>query len=249
MRAAVVSAPLIAVAALAVTARAPAAEPGCQSYTRASADAPELVRAWLAHSSDVYVRVCRPAGSDGAAVPFYSGESAVAHEGEVCSYASHALTAAGSGSRRQLRRYERGDERRMALAAGLCPAPPAAYTETYDVSAPAFVALMHLWNEASASARSFDAECCEGRGAGERAPPAAAAAAARLRTAIAAGRLKGAAVLRIVRLSGGATLHRRYALFVADPDRAPQQSTLYVIYLSRWIGGTWHISGVADAAD
>lgn len=244
MRAVVVSAPFLALAALAVTVRAPAAEPGCQSFTRASADAPELVRVWLAHSSDVYVRVCMPAGSDAVAVPLYSGESALAHEGEVCSYASHALAAAGSGSRRRLRRYERGDAQRMALAAGPCPAPPAAYTETYDVSAPAFVAMMHLWNEASASARIFDAECCEGRGAGERAP----AAAARLRMAIGAGRLKGAAVLRIVRLSG-ATLHRRYALFVADPDRAPQQSTLYVIYLSRWIGGPWHISGVADAAD
>jgi len=248
MRAAFVSAPLIALAALAVTARAPAAEPACQSYTRASSGAPELVRDWLARSSDLSVRVCLPAGAD-AAVPLYRGEGAVAHEDGVCSYASHALTAAGSGSRRQLRRYERGDEQRMALAAGLCPAPPAAYTETYDVSAPAFVAMMHLWNEASASARLFDAECCEGRGAGERAPPAAAAAAARLRTAIAAGQLKSAAVLRIVRLSGGVTLHRRYALFVADPDRAPQQSTLYVIYLSRWIGGTWHINGVADAAD
>ncbi len=247
MRAAPIAAMLIALAAGAVPARAAAAEAPCQSYTRASAGVPELVRAWLAHSSDVYVRVCTPAGADAAAAPLYSGESAVAHEGEVCSYASHALTVAGSGSRRQLRRYERGDAQRMALAAGPCPPPPAAYTETYDVSAPAFVAMMHLWSVASASAHSFDAECCEGRGAGERAP-AAAAAAARLRTAIGAGRLKGAAVLRIVRLSG-ATLHRRYALFVADPDRAPQQSTLYVIYLSRWIGGPWHISGVADAAD
>jgi len=103
---------------------------------------------------------------------------------------------------------------------------------------------MRLWNEASGSARIFDAEWRDGHGAGERATPAAT----RLRNAIGAGRLRGAPVLRIVRLSG-ATLRRRYALFVADPDRAPQQSTLYVIYLSRWIGGPWHISGVADAAD
>ena len=239
---------LVALAAVAVPARAATAAPACQTYTRASAGAPELVRAWLAHSSDLYVRVCTPGGSDAAAVPLYSSESAPAHEGEVCSYASHVLTAAGSGSRRQLRRYEHGDAQRMVLATGACPAPPAGYTETYDVSAPAFVAMMHLWSEASASVRSFDAECCEGRGAGERTSPAAAAAAARLRAAIGAGRLRGAAVLRIVRLSGAA-LHRRYALFVADPDRAPQQSTLYVIYLNRWIGGPWHISGVADAAD
>ena len=236
------AAALVALATLTVPARA--AEPACQSYTRASSAAPELVRAWLAHSSDVNVRVCLPAGADAAAVPLYRSESAVAHENGVCSYASHALTAAGSGGRRQLRRDEHGDAQRMALATGPCPAPPQAYTETYDVSAPAFVAAMHLWNEASGSARIFDAEWRDGHGAGERATPAAT----RLRTAIGAGRLKGAPVLRIVRLSG-ATLRRRYALFVADPDRAPQQSTLYVIYLSRWIGGPWHISGVADAAD
>ena len=237
----VAAAALVALATLSAPARA--AEPACQSYTRASAAAPELVRAWLAHSSDVNVRVCLPARADAAAVPLYRSESAVAHENGVCSYASHALTAAGSGGRRQLRRDERGDAQRMALAAGPCPAPEA-YTETYDVSAPAFVAAMRLWNEASGSARIFDAEWRDGHGAGERATPAAT----RLRIAISAGRLKGAPVLRIVRLSG-ATLRRRYALFVADPDRAPQQSTLYVIYLSRWIGGPWHISGVADAAD
>lgn len=236
------AAALVVLAALAVPARS--AEPACQTYTRASPAAPELVRAWLAHSSDLNVRVCLPAGADAAAVPLYRSDSAVAHENGVCSYASHVLTAAGSGARRQLRRDEHGDAQRMALATGPCPAPPEAYTETYDVSAPAFVAAMQLWSEASGSTRTFDAQWREDPGAGKR----ATAAATRLRTAIGAGRLKGAPVLRIVRLSG-ATLRRRYALFVADPDRAPQQSTLYVIYLSRWIGGPWHISGVADAAD
>jgi hypothetical protein len=60
--------------------------------------------------------------------------------------------------------------------------------------------------------------------------------------------MQGAPVMRIVRIPG-AGFTRRYELFVADPQRAPGESTLYVVYFERWLGGPWHLSGVADTAD
>ena len=227
-------------------ARAQELPPSCQTYTRSGAAAPELVRAWLAHSADDHVIVCAAAASEAQGALLYSGESAVAHAEGVCSYSSHGLNPAGSDGKRELRRYDRGDALHMALATTDCPAPHApaqAYTETYDVSPAAFVAIMQLWSAAAASVQMLEAEI-EGHGSDR----GDSATGRRLRQAIETGRMKAAPVIRIVRLSG-AGLHRRYALFVADPARGPRESTLYVIYLTRWIGGPWHISGVADAAD
>lgn len=239
-------------------ARAQVTQASCQTFTRTSSSAPDLVRRWLARSTDDHVTVCTRTGSGAEAdtVPLYSGESGVTRQGAVCSYSSHGLTRVGTGAATQLRRYERSDALAMAVAGGQCPQPhPAAaaqrYTETYDVSPAAFVSIMELWAAAAASAQTLDREiCCEGRSAPSGAARNALAASAigrRLRAAIDAGRMKSAPATRIVRISGLA-LRRRYALFLVDPDAQPAGSTLYVIYLSRWVAGAWHITGVADAA-
>lgn len=237
-------------------ARAQLMPDSCQSFTRESSPAPAVVRAWLAHSSDDHVIVCAPgSGGDAPGATLYSGESRVGRQGAVCSYSSHGLTRVASGTGGRLQRYERGDAVRMAIAGRECPPPHSAlvaerYTETYDLSPAAFVSIMELWSAAAAATQTFDQECCENRGApgAARSAPASGATAQRLRAAIAAGRMKSIPVTRIVRITG-LSLRRRYALFVADPDSQPPGSTLYVIYLSRWLAGTWHLTGVADAAD
>jgi hypothetical protein len=240
-------------------ARAQPASLYCQTFTRASAAAPEIVRGWLARSSDDHVIVCTPhgPGAETDATPLYTGESAVTKRGTLCSYSSHGLTKVGTGAASRLQRYERADAVGMALAGGDCPAPPAAaagerYTTTYDLSPAAFVQIMEFWAAAAASVQSFDRElaCCDVRGGSTGAAADTAVATAtrqRLRVAIEAGRMKTATVTRIVRISGRG-MRRRYALFVADPDSRPAGSTVYVIYLSRWLGGPYHITGVTDAA-
>ena len=130
----------------------------------------------------------------------------------------------------------------MALASGDCPVPaplPAGrYTMTYELSRAAFESLLSFWAAAVASQRGFDAAPQE---------PMASAVRARLRAAIAAGRMQPAAVLRIVRLPGHG-LERRYALFVADPDSPPAAARVYVVYLSHRLAGAWRITAISDAA-
>jgi hypothetical protein len=234
-------------------ARAEAASGSCESFSRSSADAPELVRSWLAHSDDDHVLVC-PAGAGAGtdAPPLYTGESGLVRRGGVCSYSSHGLIKVGRGGAGRLQRYERGETVSMALARGACPpahADPAPehYTATYDVSVAAFASIMELWTAVAASAQSFDrASCCEAPGAAAG-PVAATASGARLRAAIEAGRMNSAHLTRIVRMAASA-LHRRYALFVADPQAPAAGPALYVIYLSKRLGGPYRITGVADAA-
>jgi len=216
----------------------PAPAPSCETYTRDTPQAPGIVRAWLAHSADAQVLVC--SGSDAGAL--YSAESAVMHEGGVCSYASRLLVARGAGARRHLRADDRGAAVHMALAASACPPPHTAgaapYVETYDVTAAVFESLMQLWRADTAAAQAFDRSC----------ESCAGAPAVRLRRAIEAGHLRGAPPTRIVHIPASG-LKRRYELIVADPQRGPAESTEYVIYLTRWVLGPWHITGVADSAD
>jgi hypothetical protein len=217
----------------------------CQTYTRASGSMPDMVRDWLTRSGDDHVRVCGrgapgvAGGGEADAAPLYSGESVVRKQGVVCSYATHGLAPVGTGAHRQLRRYERGDPHAMVLAGLECPPPHAeSYTVTYDVSAAAFVSIMDLWSSVAASTAAWDRALCCGGATGQR-----------LRAAIGAGRMKSAAVPRIVQMSPGLKLHRRYALFVADPDSSPPGSRLYVLYVSHALGGGWRISGLADAVN
>jgi hypothetical protein len=231
-------------------ARSQAAD-SCQAYTGASADAPAMVLQWLKRSGDERVLVCNPPAVPLGAPPRYRGESAVSRHGEVCSYSSHGLAKAGSGAAARLQRYDRGDLLRMALAGADCPPLPAAnatdpYTGTYDVSSAAFAAIVGLWREAAASTAGFDRASALGSVGG--APTATSAATrARLRAAIAAGKMNGAAVIRVVRISG-TLLRHRYALMVADPEVGAGESALYVIYLSKSFTGPWRITGVVAAA-
>jgi len=264
-----------AMAALLLAAEAPAGgmqaetAAACQGYTRNSADAPELVRWWLAHSHDERVRVCTAPGEAAAASAAlqYSGESAVGRSGGVCSYASHFLTASGTGPTRRLQRYERTEAVAM-VAVGEAACPPAhdpargRYIPTYDLTPATFESLLAFWAAAAASADVFahDLACCgggaggsggAGGGAGAEAPSAGSVASSatqlRLRATIAAGRMQAAAVTRIVRVAAHG-LHRRYALFVADPDSRPPGASVYVIYVTRLLRGPWHISGISDVA-
>lgn len=236
----------------------PAAPPVCQSFARSSAAAPEIVRGWLARSGDDHVRVCSPQapGSDTSGATLYTGESAVTRSRSVCSYSSHLLTRMGNGAGSRLQRFESAEGTGMAIAGGGgCPAPHSApaelYTMTYDLTPAAFESIMAFWATAGASAAAFDHElaCCTVRGSAAAAPPSAAASAtvARLRAAIATGRMQTAAVPRIVRLAGRGVRYR-YALFIADPDSRPLGATVYVIYLSKWLAGPWRISAITDVA-
>jgi hypothetical protein len=255
---------LIAVAALpagdgAAAAPGAVAAPACQSYARASAAAPEIVRTWLAHSRDDHVVVCIPPPGPGAE-PVYSGESAVGKAGTVCSYTSHLLTRTGFGTTSRLQRFEATEAVAMSWV-GDAACPPAHeagasvhYTMTYDLSSATFESLLAFWGAATTSAAAFDHDlaCCGvGAGGSDVAATAGGAAAntlrARLRAAIVGGRMRAAVVTRIVRV-GARDLHRRYALFVADPDSQPAGTSVYVIYVTRFLRGPWHITGISDVA-
>jgi hypothetical protein len=239
--------------------RAQPAPPSCQTFSRSSAGAPQIVREWLARSADDHVIMCTPAGQSdaGDAAPTYTGENALVKRGTLCSYSSHGLSRVGSGAASRLERYERGDAVGMTAAAGDCPAPHAAdsaqrYTMTYDVSPAAFESIMTFWAAVAASVPALEraSSCCEARGGADATAPDSAVAAEtrrRLRAAIAAGRMRTAAVTRIVRAPGRG-IHHRYALFVADPDSRPGAASVYVIYLSKWPLGPYRISAITDVA-
>ena len=232
------------------------AVPVCQSYARSSLAAPEVVRLWLEHSRDDHVLVCEPQAA--GVEPLYTGESAVTKGAGVCSYAAHFLTRTGSGSASRLQRYDRSEAVGMAAVGdGACPPPhepgtAQRYTMTYDLTPATFDSLMAFWGAAATSAAHFDRDlaCC-GTGGGAAAADAGSLAAnavrLRLRAAIVAGRMQAAAVTRIVRVAG-LGLHRRYALLVVDPDSQPAGTSVYVIYVSRFLRGAWHISGLSDVA-
>jgi hypothetical protein len=240
----------------------------CQTFTRASSAAPQFVRDWLKRSEDQQVRACTVSGdrADPAAPTVqYLGESGVTRRDGVCSYRSHGLVKRGTGAAGRLERYEAGDALQMAPAANACPAPHTGaasgpYVATYDTSATAFVAIMQLWSEVSASTRAFDHACCDYGGTQPRAPPGTPPAAgtaggaggvggtearARLRAAIEAGQMRAAALARIVRISGS-LLHRRYALFVVDPASPAAEPAYYVVYVRKDLRSPYRISGIAD---
>jgi hypothetical protein len=217
------------------------ASSACETWTRASAAQPAVVRGWFAHSTDERVLVCQqPAttGTDGAA-PLYVGEGSVTQRGAVCSYLSHGLTLAGSGAAARLQRYERTEALTMALADTDCPRPhtgtgPRAYVETYDVSPEAFVAIMRLWSATSAppSAGAGQHGCCS-------------ETRAKMQATIGPSRMSGAAVTRIVRIPGS-LLHHRYALFINAPDPPAAGASLYVIYVDKHVRGPYEITAFAE---
>jgi hypothetical protein len=237
-------------------ARAPTAA-SCQAYTRDSPAAPEMVRAWLAHSRDQHVLVCspRPQGGASGAEPVYSGESAVTKSGEVCRYTTHLLAHIGVGTTSRLQRLDATEAVAMAAVGDApCPPPrdpatPKRYTITYDLTSAIFESLMAFWGGAASSVAEFDhaLACC---GVGGGAPTAGSTTAnaerARLRAAIVAGHMRSAPVTRIVRLAAHG-LNRRYTLFIEDPDSGTA-ARVYLIYVTRFFRGPWHISGISDAA-
>ncbi|HUJ51911.1 MAG TPA: hypothetical protein VLX08_00010 [Steroidobacteraceae bacterium] len=237
-------------------AAAPPPAMPCQVFARGNAQAPQLVREWLARSSDERVTVCAQPGPAGAnAVPLYAGEGAVSRHDGVCSYASHGLAIEGSGAAQRLRRYESSEATAMALADRDCPTPhppaaPQPYTTTYDVSHAAFLSIIQLWSAVATSSAAFEHElaCCNvGAAPAEavRRSLDATEARQRLRAAILAGDMKGAVVTRIVRIPDSA-FRRRYALFVTDPAQDAAGSRFYVLYLRRDWRGPSHIIGIAE---
>jgi hypothetical protein len=229
----------------------------CQVFARGTAEAPQLVREWLARSSDERVAICaQPPPARVDAAPAYAGEGTVTRHGAVCSYPSHGLMIEGNGAAQRLRRYENGEATAMALAGRDCPTPhppgaPHPYTTTYDVSSAAFVSIMQLWSTVATSPAAFEQElsCCGlAGGATSGAVPrvlGGSDARQRLSTAIIAGDMKAVIVTRIVRIPDSA-FHRRYALFVLDPSTDASGSRFYVLYLRRGLRGPSHIIGIAE---
>jgi hypothetical protein len=205
--------------------------PACEVYTRDSATAPPMVHAWLAASSDVRVSVCRSGDAAEEQVQ-YQGEGVTRHRGTVCSYVSHGLTPVGAGAARRLQRYEPGEALAMR-ASSSASCPPArfngtsTYTLTYEVNADEFLGLTQWWAHAAQPPGELTAS-------GD--------AAARLRAAIAAGRMHEVGVLRMVRMPGSPLRHR-YSLFVPDPEQP--SAAVYVLYLSRRARGSWQLTGIA----
>ena len=229
----------------------------CRSYTRETPATPELVHVWLAHSRDQRVLVCtpRPQSGTGGSEPTYNGESAVTEGGGVCRYATHLLARTGAGAMSRLQRYDTTEAVAMAAVGdAACPPPhdpatPKRYTMTYDLTSAAFESLMAFWGAAAGSTAEFDRAlaCCGSGGAASTAGSATAnAERLRLRAAIAAGHMQSAAVTRIVRLAAHG-LNRRYTLFIDDPESGPGGARIYVIYVTRFFRGPWHISGISDA--
>ena len=244
------------------SAAAQSHEAPCQTFTRETAAAPPLVRAWFAESADQRVRICPQPGASSSETRYYFGEGAVSRHGSVCSYPSHGLTIEGSGARRRLRRIERSEAVAMVLAENECPPPHAAaapdvYVMTYDISSSSFAAIMELWLQfiAPGPARNPQQQphvCCHlgAKSAAAADEPAAAAILKRLRAAADAGRLQAGDVLRIVRLPGSALRHR-YALFVKDPDRVKDrpagQPGMYVIYMQKRLRGPYEVSDLGES--
>jgi hypothetical protein len=231
--------------------------PACQSYPRGS-PAPELVGAWLAHSRDASVLVCTPPtqGDASAVEPVYSGESAITKAAGVCRYATHLLARTGVGATARLQRPDTTEAVAMAaVGAAACPqshdpAMPKRYTMTYDLTPATFESLMAFWSTVAGSTMEFDRAlaCCGAGGASSTAGGAVAnAQRIRLRGTILAGHMQSAAVTRIVRMTAHG-LNRRYALFIDDPESRPNGATIYVIYVTRFFRGAWHVSGISNAA-
>jgi hypothetical protein len=235
----------------------PPPAPSCQSYPRDS-PAPEPVAGWLAHSRDQNVLVCMPAAQGGANAPepVYSGESAITKAAGVCRYTSHLLARTGAGTTPSLGRPDASEAVAMAAVGDAAcprshdPAMPKRYTMTYDLTPATFESLMAFWGAAAVSAKEFDhaLACCGAAGAASTAGGAAAnGERIRLRAAIVAGHMQSAAVTRIVRMTAHG-LNRRYALSVDDPESRPGGASIYVIYVTRFFRGAWHISGISNAA-
>jgi len=228
---------------LAPTASGSAAAPAaCQAFTRSSATLPTLVSEWFGRSTDERVLMCPQTsapGSEGGR-PMYLGEGALTQQGAVCTYLSHGLTLAGSGSAARLQRYDRSEARAMALAGPGCPQPhdPASaqgYIETYDISTSAFVGIMRLWsavtNTAAVNASATDAS-------------RSAAARARLQAELGA-RTGETTVTRIVRIPGSVLRHR-YALFLKAPQPSGGGASQYVIYVDKSVRHPYEITAFAE---
>ena len=233
---------LLLPSATAVASPAPApAPPACETFTRNSATPPPLVRAWLAHSSDERVRLCRqsPAAAGEDTAPVYFGEGPVAQHGTVCSYPSHVLARIGSGSGEHLRRQEQTEALEMALAGPECPVPHSGahdYVETYDISDAAFASIMRLWSQTSVAIAAGTPTAVDATGAEVR---------KRFEAALGPRRSAGAAVSRVVRIPGS-VLHHRYALFIKVPEGAADTGPLYVIYVDKNLRGPYWISAFAE---
>ena len=237
-------------------AHAPAAA-SCQSFGRDAQTVPPLVRAWFEHSADERVLVCpQAAGAAGeATAPLYFGEGAVSQHGAVCSYLSHGLALGGSGAAARLQRYERSEALDMALAgAGGCPRPhgaadPAAYVETYDVTAAAFEGIVRLWSTATAAlAMRPNRHCCAahaGAQPGAADGPVAPEAREHMEAALGPDHVLTTTITRIVRLPGSVLRHR-YAMFLTATDPAAGSAALYVIYVDKALRGPYEISAFAE---
>jgi hypothetical protein len=230
---------------LAPAAPGSAAAPGaCQAFTRSSATLPTLVSEWFARSTDERVLTCPQAGAPGSegATSLYFGEGVVTRQGAVCTYLSHGLTLAGSGSAAGLQRYDRSEALAMALAAGPgCPTPhdptsAQGYIETYDISTATFVGIMRQWSAITSNAAA--------NAAGTDGARSAAAARARLQAELGT-HMSETAVTRIVRIPGSVLRHR-YALFVKAPQPSGGGASQYVIYMDKRIRGPYEITAFAE---
>jgi hypothetical protein len=229
---------------LAPAASGSTAAAACQSFTRGSATLPTLVSEWFARSTDERVLMCPQAGAPGSegATSLYFGEGVVTQQGAVCTYLSHGLTLAGSGSAARLQRYDRSEALAMALAAGPgCPTPhdPASaqgYIETYDISTAAFVGIMRQWSAITSNAQV--------NASGTDGSRSAAAALARLQAELGT-RAGETTVTRIVRIPGSVLRHR-YALFLKVPQPQGGGASQYVIYVDKSIRGPYEVTAFAE---
>jgi hypothetical protein len=252
-------------------AASPAPASACQSFGRDAQTMPPLVREWFALSADQRVLVCPhgAAGTQGTEGAAYFGEGAITQRAGVCSYLSHGLTLIGSGPAARLQRYERSEALDMALplpGTG-CPAPhgaagAAAYVETYDVSAEAFIGIMQLWSAAMAALAADKEHCCampadaHGSHSGAARPGAAPQpraaenriapeARTRLEAEIDPARIGAAGVTRIVRIPGSVLRHR-YALFLTVPDATHGSPAAYVAYIDKSLRRPYEITDFAE---
>ena len=240
MTATVVLVTLLLTPAASGSAAAPAA---CQAFTRSSAALPTLVTEWFARSTDERVLMCPQAGAPGSegATSLYFGEGVLTQQGAVCTYLSHGLTLAGSGTTARLQRYDRSEALAMALAGPGCPRPhdPASaqgYIETYDISTATFMGIMRLWSATTTTAAVNSSGTDGARSAAE--------ARARLQ-AVLGTRTSEITVTRIVRIPGSVLRHR-YALFVTAPQPPGGGAAQYVIYVDKRIRGPYEITTFAE---
>lgn len=205
----------------------------CETYGPSSAHAPQFVLDYLKYSKDFYVRAC-PDGDH----PRYLGGSSVSKEGDICRYSLSELNFVGSKPP-HLEHVAIPSQTFLLVSKSSCPSPIMTdYAATNGISRDIFEHLVHTWKSASSSLGSFD-NTFRSLSNADR----SSAWFLHLRAQVARGNIASLRIQSVI------TMHdlgvwTEYEIDIAD---SIDLSRAYVIYVTRWFGRFYMISGIGVA--